>query len=80
MPNHGLESFGMGRDSCWVNGGHDNASVANFTCVATIPANYPDHFCPYGFGKFEGLNDIRGDILLDIAPAYREYHDSVIGT
>ena len=43
MPDHGLESFGVGRDVVWIYCRHDHACVGDLSRVAAILADDSDH-------------------------------------
>src|SRR5215467_2123859 len=77
MPDHRLKGFRMRRYSVRVDRRHNRDGIANLCRVTPIPADDTEHFCPDLFGILQCTNQIRTDILLEIAAANRENKDRV---
>ena len=79
MPDNRLKSFRMGRGMYWVDRGYDHAGVGNGGRIAAIAPYDSRNFRTYLLGKSQRRDEIRADILFEIAAAYRKYQQSIFG-
>jgi len=70
MPNHGLESFGMRRYGIRIERRNYHRRIRDLRGMSAVAAQDSDDFRSDLLGVANGGNQIRADLLFDVAPAY----------
>lgn len=72
MPNHGLERFGMRRDTLLCRSGNHDDDVAGLLRIATVASDDAEHACALRLRLVHRRDDVGADIAFEIAAADRE--------
>src|SRR5690349_6463858 len=73
MPNHRLESLRVWRDRFAVDRWYDHASICYLRGIATVASDNTGHLRADGLGQLQRRDQIRADVLLQIAASDGKY-------
>ena len=70
MPDDALKRLGMGRRVLRIDGRNHHAGVGCLGRESAVAANDADDLRPHFFRILQGGNEVRADVLLEVAAAH----------
>ena len=77
MPDYRLEGFRVGSDVCRIDNRNNDTGVRRLRGIASIAPYHSENGRANLFGILESRNQVRADVLLYAATAYREDQNEV---